>query len=79
MALRAVGVGEGDPVVTSPYTFIATASVLIELGAMPVFADLSEGGLHMDVTTVDERLELKALLPVHIAGMPNPMDDIWRI
>ncbi|MDT7967872.1 MAG: DegT/DnrJ/EryC1/StrS family aminotransferase [Candidatus Calditenuis sp.] len=79
VALRAVGVGEGDPVVTSPYTFIATASVLLELGAVPVFADLSEGGLHMDVTTVDERLELKALLPVHIAGMPNPMDEIWGI
>ncbi len=79
VALRAVGVGEGNLVVTSPYTFIATASVLIELGAVPVFADLLDGGLHMDVTTVDERLEPKALLPVHIAGMPNPMEEIWKI
>jgi len=79
VALRAVGVGEGDLVVTSPYTFIATASVLLELGAVPVFADLMEGGLHMDVTTVRDGLEVKALLPVHIAGMPNPMDAIWEV
>ncbi len=79
VALRAVGVGEGDLVVTSPYTFIATASVLLELGAVPVFADLLEGGLHMDVTSVDERLEPRAVLPVHIAGMPNPMDEIWKL
>ncbi|MDW8043779.1 MAG: DegT/DnrJ/EryC1/StrS family aminotransferase [Nitrososphaerota archaeon] len=82
VALRAAGVGRGDRVVTSPYTFVATVSVIAELGAVPVLVDLIDGGLHMDpaeAADVAERVGAKAVIPVHIAGMPNPMDELQRL
>ncbi|MCS6788874.1 MAG: DegT/DnrJ/EryC1/StrS family aminotransferase, partial [Aigarchaeota archaeon] len=82
VALRAVGVGRGDRVVTSPYTFVSTVSVIAELGAVPVLVDLYENGLHMnsaEAAELAEELDAKAVIPVHIMGMPNPMDELQHL
>ncbi|MCS7095431.1 MAG: DegT/DnrJ/EryC1/StrS family aminotransferase [Thaumarchaeota archaeon] len=82
VALRAVGVGKGDRVVTSPYTFVSTVSVIAELGAVPVLVDLIENGLHMnpvEASEIAEALDAKAVIPVHIMGMPSPMDELQHL
>ncbi len=81
VALQAVGVEPGDEVITTPYTFIATATAAIELGAVPVFADIEEDGLNIAPESIEEKIteRTKAILPVHIAGIPADMDSICRI
>jgi dTDP-4-amino-4,6-dideoxygalactose transaminase len=81
VALQAVGVEPGDEVITTPYTFIATAAAAIELGAVPVFVDIEEDGLNIAPEGVEESItdRTKAILPVHIAGIPADMDSICRI
>jgi len=81
VALQAVGVEPGDEVITTPYTFIATASSVIELGAVPVFADIEEDGLNIAPESVEDNVteRTKAILPVHIAGYPADMESICRI
>src|SRR3712207_1349873 len=72
LALRAVGVGEGDEVVTSPFSFVASANSILYQGARPVFADIDPVTLNLDVeaarAAVTERTA--AVLPVHIFGTP---------
>jgi perosamine synthetase len=72
LALRAVGVGEGDEVVTSPFSFVASANVALYERARPVFADIDPVTLNLDpgaaAAAVTERT--RALLPVHIFGYP---------
>ena len=72
LALRAVGVGEGDEVVTSPFSFVASANVMAYERARPVFADIDPVTLNLDpqaaAAAVTERT--RALLPVHIFGYP---------
>ena len=72
LALRAVGVGEGDEVVTSPFSFVASANVVLYERARPVFADIDPVTLNLDpaaaAAAVTERT--RALLPVHIFGYP---------
>jgi dTDP-4-amino-4,6-dideoxygalactose transaminase len=81
IALRAVGVGPGDEVITTPYTFIATANAILHLGAVPVFVDIDPTSYLIDVTKIEEAItaRTKALLPVHIAGCPPNMDVITAI
>ncbi len=75
LALRAVGVGEGDEVVTSPFSFVASANAVIYQGARPVFADIDPVTLNLDpaaaAAAVTDRT--RALLPVHIFGYPADM------
>jgi perosamine synthetase len=75
LALRAVGVGEGDEVVTSPFSFVASANVALYERARPVFADIDPVTLNLDpeaaAAAVTERTS--ALLPVHIFGYPADM------
>lgn len=75
LALRAVGVGEGDEVVTSPFSFVASANAALYEGARPVFADIDPVTLNLDpqaaAAAVSERT--RALLPVHIFGYPADM------
>jgi dTDP-4-amino-4,6-dideoxygalactose transaminase len=72
LSLEAVGVGPGDVVVTTPYTFTATAEVVAYLGADVVFADIDEKTLNLDMERVAEVLSrskpVKAVVPVHFAG-----------
>ena len=81
LALRAVGVGDGDEVVTSPFSFVASANAAIYERATPVFADIDPVTLNLDpeaaAAAVTERT--KALLPVHIFGYPAEMGAFERI
>ena len=72
LALAAAGVGPGDEVIVPPYTFIATASACVFLGAVPVFADLDERTLCLDPAAVAAAWtpRTKAVVPVHFAGCP---------
>jgi len=75
LALRAVGVGRGDEVLTSPFSFVASANAVLYEGATPVFADIDPITLNLDpqaaAAAVSERT--RALLPVHIFGYPADM------
>ena len=81
LALRAVGVGDGDEVVTSPFSFVASANAAIYERARPVFADIDPVTLNLDpdaaAAAVGERT--RALLPVHIFGYPAEMPAFERI
>lgn len=75
-ALRAGGVGIGDEVIVPPYTFIATASAALFVGAIPVFADVDPRTHLLDPSAVRAALteRTRAVIPVHLAGRPADMD-----
>ena len=81
MALRILGVGEGDEVITTAYTYTATASVICHVGATPVIIDTQKNSLEMDydkaLAAITEKT--KAIIPVDIAGIPCDYDEIFRI
>lgn len=90
LAIRALGIGEGDLVLTSPFTFVATATAISYSGAQPVFADIHPGtfALHPDQVAAylagrgvgpRPRGRVKALLPVHLYGLPADMDALLSI
>ncbi|MDH4189224.1 MAG: DegT/DnrJ/EryC1/StrS family aminotransferase [Betaproteobacteria bacterium] len=81
LALEAVGVREGDEVVTTPYTFTATAEVIRYLGAHPVFADIDPKTLNIDVTQLRSVLtpRTRAIIPVHFGGLACEMQSILEI
>lgn len=70
VALRAAGIGPGDEVITSPFTFIATAEAAWYLGAKPVFVDIDPVSYCIDVTQIEKKItkKTKAILPVHLFG-----------
>lgn len=79
-ALRAAGVGEGDEVIVPPITFVATATAVIRVGAIPVFADIGKH-LNLDPIRVCEAISprTRAIIPVHFAGHPADMDALLPI
>ena len=81
LALEAVGVGPKDEVITTVYTFTATAEVVRYLGADPVFVDIDPTTMNMDITCVDAAIteRTKVILPVHFGGLPCDMDKIVTI
>ena len=78
VALKAVGVGPGDEVLVPPYTFIATASAALMLGAIPVFVDVDPETLLIDPARIDAAVtpRTKAIVPVHHGGSPADMDGV---
>ena len=74
--LRALGIGPGDEVIIPPYTFIATATAVLMVGAVPVFADIDPVSNNMDPLKAEAVItpRTKAIIPVHIAGVPADMD-----
>ncbi len=81
LALVALGIGEGDEVITTPITFPATANVVIHQKALPVFVDVEPETLNIDPDKVEEKItpKTRAIIPVHFAGHPCEMDRILEI
>ena len=81
MALHILGVGEGDEVITSAYTYTASASVIAHVGAKIVLVDTQENSLEMDYRALEMAINerTKAIIPVDIAGVPCDYDRIYEI
>lgn len=81
IALRALEIGMGDEVITTPFTFFATSEAVAMTGATPVFIDIEEDTYNIDVKKIEERIsdKTKAILPVHIFGQPANMPEIEKI
>ena len=81
LALIAAGVGPGDEVIVPGYTFIATATAALELGAIPVFADVDPHSYTMDPDSVEACLtsRTRAIMPVHLGGCPADMDGLLAL
>lgn len=81
VALQVLDVDAGDEVIVSPYTFIATYNAILINKALPVFADTDPATLTMDPASIESRItdRTRAILPVHIFGMPCDMDPINAI
>jgi perosamine synthetase len=81
MALAALGVGPGDEVITSAFTFLASASCAIHQNAIPVFVDIDPKTYNMDPAKLEAAItpRTKVIIPVHIQGLPADMDPIMKI
>ncbi len=87
LALDAIGIGQGDQVITTPYTFTATAEVIRYMGADPVFADIDPKTFNIDPNLLEEKIKalrsrnapLKAIIPVHFAGQACDMESILTL
>ncbi|MBE0609680.1 MAG: DegT/DnrJ/EryC1/StrS family aminotransferase [Dehalococcoidia bacterium] len=81
VALQAHGVGPGDEVITTPFSFIATATSIIACGATPVFVDIDPFDLNLDPNQVEDAItdQTKAVMPVHLYGHPARIAEIQEI
>ncbi|MDE0325451.1 MAG: DegT/DnrJ/EryC1/StrS family aminotransferase [Candidatus Poribacteria bacterium] len=81
LSLVVAGIGSGDEVITTPYTFTATAEAIRYVGAKPVFVDINPDTLNIDTSKIEQAVtpRTKAILPVHIAGIACDMDAIQDI
>lgn len=81
LALDAAGIGPGDEVITTPFTFFASAEVVSRLGATPVFVDIDPKTYNINVEKIEEKIteKTKAIIPVHIFGQPVNMDEIMEL
>ena len=81
LALRAAGIGPGDEVITSPFTFVATAEAILYTGARPVFADVEPVTLTLDPQQVEAAIgpATRAILPVHLYGCPADLDSLEKV
>lgn len=81
MSLMALGIGPGDEVITTPFTFVATAEVMVLLGIKPVFVDIERDTCLMDATLIEEKItpRTRAIMPVSLYGQVCDMDAINAI
>lgn len=81
LALRALGIGAGDEVITTPFTFVATAEVISAVGAKPVFVDIDPATFNLDLDQVETAItgHTRAVIPVHLFGLPVNMTRLMAI
>lgn len=81
IALKSLGVGEGDDVIVPAHTFIATWNAVIALGAKPIPVDVNASSFNIDPALIDEKItsKTKVILPVHLYGNPADMDSIMKL
>ncbi|TVR18144.1 MAG: DegT/DnrJ/EryC1/StrS family aminotransferase [Balneolaceae bacterium] len=81
IALRAAGIGEGDEVITTSFTFFATTESIDMVGAVPVFADINPDSFNLDPASIEHVItdRSKAIMPVHLYGRPAAMAQIMKI
>nr|WP_293093729.1 DegT/DnrJ/EryC1/StrS family aminotransferase [Okeania sp. SIO2F4] len=81
LALRAVNIGLGDEVITTPFTFFATAEVISAVGATPIFIDIDPQTFNLDIQQLEAAIteKTKAILPVHLFGQPVDMTRLMAI
>jgi dTDP-4-amino-4,6-dideoxygalactose transaminase len=81
MALRACGIGPGDEVITPALSFVATANVIVRVGARPVFVDVGLDSRNIDLEQAEAAVtpRTRAIMPVHFAGLPVDMDALYAI
>ena len=81
IALRIAGIGPGDEVITTPNSWVATANVIIEVGATPVFADIDPKTHNIDLDKVEAAItpRTRAIIPVHMCGLPCDIDKLYAL
>lgn len=81
LGVRAMGIGAGDEVITTPFTFFATGECISHVGAIPVFVDIDPNTFNMDVSQIEAKItpRTKAIIPVHLYGHAVDMDPVLAV
>jgi len=81
LAMMALGIKKGDEVITTPFSFIATAETIAFLGATPIFVDIEEDTYNIDTSKIEDKItsKTKIIMPVSLYGQPSNMDEINHI
>ena len=81
LSLKALNIGKGDEVITTPFSFFATAEVITRVGAKPIFIDIDPNTFNLDLAQIEQAItsQTKAIIPVHIFGQPVNMSELMAI